>query len=289
MNIYNLFNAKYPQNYIVRKPFVGFLILLLFSFLFVTIYRPLNAHESEALNYAETMAVYSLSSALSALLFILILKKIPFLSRREKWTLGKEIIAILFIVFGMGTSIYFMAFLLEPPADRWNLATILNSYLNAFLVAVLPLAFFSLVNIQYLINYKELQYGEQSHNGSTEDAKNKKILIKSKLKKEELEFFPSQFLYAESDGNYVDFNIIREGKIIKKTIRNSISNVEMQLSGVPSMLRVHRAYIVNLEMIKSRKGNTAGFRLTLKNGDKEIPVSRYNTSIFERVYKNYTG
>ncbi|MGC9344766.1 MAG: hypothetical protein ACP5E3_18810, partial [Bacteroidales bacterium] len=145
----SLFSVKYPQNYILKNPWVGSLIIILFSFLFVTIYRPLEAHESKTLTYAETMAIYCFSAGISALIFILIIKKIPYFSKPEEWNFGKELLSVLLVLLGMGIAIYFMAFIMEPPADRWNLATILDSFLNAFLVGIVPLAFFSLVNVQY--------------------------------------------------------------------------------------------------------------------------------------------
>lgn len=285
----SLFSVKYPQNYILKNPWVGSLIIILFSFLFVTIYRPLEAHESKTLTYAETMAIYCFSAGISALIFILIIKKIPYFSKPEEWNFGKELLSVLLVLLGMGIAIYFMAFIMEPPADRWNLATILDSFLNAFLVGIVPLAFFSLVNVQYLLNRGYVQYMEQGLNGLKGVSSEEKIFIKSKLKKQDLEFFPSQFLYVESDGNYVGFHLIEEGKVVKKVIRNSISNIEMQLSGIPSMLRVHRAFIVNLRKVQSKHGNTSGYRLSLKNVDKEIPVSRHNTAIFDRMYEKFSG
>jgi hypothetical protein len=59
------------------------------------------------------------------------------------------------------------------------------------------------------------------------------IQISSQLKKEELSFYPGQFLYAESDGNYVVFYLNRNNLIKKEIIRNSINNIEQQLSDIP--------------------------------------------------------
>jgi hypothetical protein len=285
----SLFSVRYPQNYILKNPYMGFLAIALFSFLFVTIYHPADTHESQTLSYAETMAIYCFSAAISALIFILLIKRIPYFSKREEWNFGKEIMAILLVLVGMGIAIYFMAFIMEPPADRWNIPTFLDSFLNAFLVGIIPLAFFSLVNVQYLINRNYVQYMQHGSDGRNGMPGEEKIFIKSKLKKQDLEFFPSQFLYAESDGNYVAFHLIEEGKIVNKVIRNSISNIEMQLSGIPSMLRVHRAFIVNLKKVQSKHGNTSGYRLSLKNGDREIPVSRQNTLVFDRMYEKFSG
>ena len=111
------------------------------------------------------------------------------------------------------------------------------------------------------------------------------IQIESRLKKEVLSFYPSQFIYAESDGNYVVFYLKDKENIRKEIIRNSISEIEKQLSVIPYFMRTHRAFIVNMKKIISKKGNTLGYRLKLLDIDSEIPVSRQNIQAFDQAIK----
>jgi DNA-binding LytR/AlgR family response regulator len=113
------------------------------------------------------------------------------------------------------------------------------------------------------------------------------IRIESQLKKEELNFYPNQFIYAESDGNYTAFHLNLENQIKRKIIRNSISNIEQQLSSFPFLFRTHRAFIVNIKTVNSQKGNTLGYRLKLSGIDIEIPVSRQKTRDFDQILKRY--
>ena len=55
------------------------------------------------------------------------------------------------------------------------------------------------------------------------------IHIISQAKKEELDFNPNQFVYAESQGNYVVFHLIIDDKPREVMIRNSIKDIEQQL------------------------------------------------------------
>ena len=279
----NRLYKAFPQNYIIRRPFRGMIITALFTFIFAVTYQPLNAHEAKALSLVETMAVYCLIAGLSVFLFIHLIKKIPCFSDQAKWTFLKEIAAILLILLGLGVVIYFVAFWIEPPAERWNLATFMDSLANAFLIGILPFTFFSALNYHYWLNQKEENITDQTEAKTGE----KKIQIASRLKKEKLSFYPSQLLYAESDGNYVIFYIRHEGTIKKKVIRNSITNIENQLSSISSMLRTHRAFIVNITQIAKRKGNSAGYRLFFKDTDAEVPVSRKNTKVFDKLFKEY--
>lgn len=279
----NLLHKEFPRNYIIRKPLRGMLIIILFSFIFAVIYKPLDAHESKALNLVETMAAYCLIAGVSVFILVHLVKRLQYFSDQKKWTFIKEVSAILMILFGLGIVIYFVAFWLEPPANRWNMATFLDSVLNAFLIGVIPFTFFTALNYHHWLHQKEFNIADRAEAQTGEE----KIHIQSRLKKEKLSFYPSQLLYVESDGNYVNFYMRYEGTIKKKVIRNSISSIEEQLSPLPYFFRTHRAFIVNVAQIAEKKGNSSGYRLFFKDMKAEIPVSRKNTKAFEEIFSDY--
>jgi hypothetical protein len=280
-------NKRYPQNYIIKHPLVGSLVFLGFCIFFALVYKPLQMHESRLFNYEITVAIYSLIVAIPLYGVIRILKGIKYFSNSEDWTVLKEILSIGISLLGMGITVYFSGFLLEPPIQRWNLLTFFDSLLSAFLIFIVPLSFFSIINYRYLLvsdiikRFNTEVYSKFS--GESEEL----IRIESQLKKEELKFYPNQFIYAESDGNYTAFHLKMENQIRRKIIRNSISNIEQQLSAIPFLFRTHRAFIVNLKMIDSQKGNTLGYRLKLSGIDNEIPVSRQKTRDFDEIMNRY--
>lgn len=281
-------NKRYPQNYIIKNPLIGSLVFLGFCILFVIIYKPLQTHESRFFSYNLTVAVYCFIVMIPLYGLLSILKSIKFFSDPEDWNVLKELLSIVILLTGIGVAVYFAGFLLEPPGQRWNLITFFDSLLSAFLVFVVPLSFFSIINYRYLLVSDILkQYNTTEallrSSGETEAL----IRIESQLKKEELSFYPNQFTYAESDGNYTVFHLKQDDQIKRKTIRNSISNIEQQLSVAPFLFRTHRAYIVNVRAVSSQKGNTLGYRLRLIGADKEIPVSRQKTHDFDQVMKQY--
>jgi len=278
-------NKRFPQNYLIRHPLTGALIIAVFCFGFVILYRPLNSHEGYNLTYAETMALYSLIAGAFLYGFILLIKRIPWFADEKKWTLPRELSAILLLMTGLGIVIYFLAFLIEPPADRWNLATLWDSLINSFMIFVLPFAFFFALNLHHhLTQTPALPIAADVHTARPGE---KKIPIRSRLKKEKLSFYPSEFLYAESQGNYVVFHLFREGKEVKKTIRNSISDMEQQLSEIPYLIRTHRAFIVNLHQVIKKEGNVSGYQLMLKNTEAKLPVSRNRVKFFETLFDRY--
>jgi hypothetical protein len=283
--IHKWFTIKYPQNYIIKNPLQGAFIIALFCFGFVNLYKPLDFHASRVFSYEVTMAFYSCIGGVTVFLFAKILKSFRFFSNLQDWIVIKEILSVLLILVGLGVIIFLIGQLIEPVGHRSKIATLLNSCKYGFLVGIMPFTFFSAMNYRYLFPQHDDEYVPIPSQGSAPPEA--LIIINSQLKKEELKFYPSEFLYAESDGNYVVFYLNKNELIKKEVIRNSINNIEQQLSEIPYFLRIHRAFIVNLKKVRSKHGNTLGYQIKLSGIDSKIPVSRSNTGSFNKLFAQY--
>jgi hypothetical protein len=233
-----------------------------------------------------TVTVYFVIASLPLYAIVKILKHTAYFSDPEEWTILKEILSVIISLSGTGITIYFAGFLLEVPYSRWNFSTFFNSVIIGFLIGLVPFLFFTMINYRYLF-VTDIVKSFDSKSGMTGTGTEEKVRIVSRLKKEELEFYPGQLLYAESDGNYIVFHLDIENQVKKRVIRNSISNIEQQLSVIPYCFRTHRAFIVNVKKIISMKGNTMGYKLKLSRVEAEIPVSRQKTRDFDRIMKQY--
>jgi hypothetical protein len=260
---------------------------MVFSFAFVTVYKPLKIQGARSFSLEFTMAVYSFSMSIPVIGIVKILKRIRYFSNVHEWTFLKEVISIALIMLGMGITLYLTGFIMEIPAHRWNLSTFFSSFMYAFLIGIIPFTFFSLLNFRYLFVTDTVQDFKPGSNPSVTKQPEECVRIESQLKKEELSIYPSQLVYAESDGNYVFFYLIVNDQFRKRIIRNSISNIEHQLSEFPFIMRTHRAFIVNIKQVISKKGSTLGYRLKLNGTNAEIPVSRQNTRKFDQIIKRY--
>ena len=281
-------NIRYPQNYIIKNPFTGTLIIALFVFGFTVLYKPFNTHAARAFSYEATMAIYSLLSGIFIFLSIKILKTVKYFSNTKDWTIFKEFLSVFLVLFVLGIAIYVLGFFIETSAQRWNISTFLNSFKGAFLTGIIPLFFFTAINYPYLFSESiDLNIGNVAITGQENQPSEDLIQISSQLKKEDLSFYPSQFLYAESDGNYVVFYLSINSLVKKEIIRNSINSIEKQLSGIPYFLRIHRAFIVNLKKVRSKQGNTLGYMIKLSETEIKIPVSRNNTKDFNKLSALY--
>jgi hypothetical protein len=279
-------NNKYPQNYIIRKPLAGTLIIMVFLFAFLNLYKPFGTHASGPWNYVTTMAIYAFLSGIFLFIILSLLKFLKWFSGKKEWTIMKELLAIPVTLFILGIAIYFLGFLIEPSeTPRWNISTILNSISGAFLIGIFPLSFFAALNYRYLAPQVMQEY-----NTIPSEAVNSReniVRISSQLKKEELSFYRDEFIFAESDGNYVVFHLGKEGTVRKESIRNSINNIEQQLSDIPYFLRIHRAFIVNLRKVRSKQGNSLGYQIKLTESEPKIPVSRNKTKVFDDLFARY--
>jgi len=281
-------NRKFPQNYIIKNPYIGTLIIALFCFGFLTLYKPLNTHEAKTLSYEATMAIYCFASTIPIMVLVITLKTFKSFLKIERWTIFKELISIMFILIGMGIAIYFIAFFIEIPGQRWNISTFLDSCKYAFLIGIIPFTYFTAINYRYLfIIDSPLNEESNTIENSIIKPSEEIIQISSKLKKEDLSFYPSQFMYALSDGNYVVFYLKQDNQIKKETIRNSINSIEQQLSEIPYFYRTHRAFIVNLKKVQKKQGNSLGYHLKLEGIKLKIPVSRQKTQIFNQRLEQF--
>jgi len=275
---------RYPQNYMLRKPLQGALILFLFVTAFTLLYQPMNTRGSRWFDFQFTMVLYAFASSLAAFLIMWIMRRTKFLGDLKQWTLPKELLAIYFVLQVMGIVLFLAAFILEEtsPGGRWNLQTFVDSCKYAFLIGIIPFLFFTVSNYRYLLSAGGPSFIDlnQDHEGATEPV----IHISSSLKKESLNFRASELLFVSSDGNYVDFHLYRDARIQKVPIRNSISNIEQQFSSMPNYFRCHRAYIVNLDQVSGRTGNALGYQLTLRQCPEKIPVSRQKVKTFDQFY-----
>ncbi|MDA3821495.1 MAG: LytTR family DNA-binding domain-containing protein, partial [Bacteroidales bacterium] len=279
------FNKKYPQNYLIRNPIPGAFILFLFSFVFTLLYHPLNVHSSFYFGFEATLLLYTTACSLVAGVSIFLLQCIPFFGNAGNWNMLKEILFIYLVLQLMGLTIFFLGFVIEETTEtsRWNLATFINSSKGAFLIYLLPFAFFSLINARFLF----LDFRSTVNTFREEGKQELMVHIHSSLKKESLDFKADELVYAMADGNYVMFHLYRENGMEKIPIRNSISDIEQQLEKIPMYFRCHRGFIINLNKVKTKQGNAASYLLKMYQSDEKIPVSRYRIPEFDRLLTKY--
>jgi hypothetical protein len=80
LHLFKWLNNKYPQNFIIKKPFVGTLIYFAFCIIFVIVYKPFNFHPSKSFSFDLTMMIYFGLPAIPVFLVVKALRRFRFFS-----------------------------------------------------------------------------------------------------------------------------------------------------------------------------------------------------------------
>ena len=83
-------------------------------------------------------------------------------------------------------------------------------------------------------------------------------------------------LYVVSVGNYVKVMQWHEGKVVGDMLRATSKQVEERLRDYPTIVRCHRAFLVNLAQVEKVVSKSGTMQLLVKHSNNAIPVSRSN-------------
>ncbi len=92
--------------------------------------------------------------------------------------------------------------------------------------------------------------------------------------REEIRLDVNDLLYAESDGNYVCVYHLADGEVRSANVRTSIKAIGDQLSDYGNVVRCHRAFVVNLRMVRDVERRSSGLMLNMRHGGLKVPVSK---------------
>lgn len=203
----------------------------------------------------------------------------------DTWTIGKEVLLVLFVVFMICLANFFALIVLDL-ADIPRLQLFKNVVVYTSALCVLPIAITVLVE-QYMYQKNKLaqtlelnsELKRISKKNSTTQAipKLDPIQLIAENGTIELEIPPEKIIFLKSDGNYVDvfYKDLNDG-VIKILIRNRLKNFSKQLPST-SFFRCHKSYLVNITFVSYVDGNARNLELILNDIDFRIPVSRSKT------------
>ena len=83
-------------------------------------------------------------------------------------------------------------------------------------------------------------------------------------------------LYIESVGNYVKVVQMHEGKVVTHMLRATSKQMEEELKAYSTIVRCHRAFLVNLQQVEKILSKAGSMQLLIKHSNDYLPVSRSN-------------
>jgi len=141
-------------------------------------------------------------------------------------------------------------------------------------------------NQHYREHYKKaLELNEHISKSQIQESASDNFSLSIESGREVLTIEAENIVAVEAIENYVNVYYVFEGSVQKKMMRNTLSQIEQQLSESNEFYRCHRSFIVNVSKIKSVEGNSQGYRLSLEGLEEPIPVSRNKIAAFNAKMK----
>ena len=250
------------------------IIISLFIALFMLLFQPFG------LTYYQSIYKPIVLLGYGAITFIILIINLFVITRIfekwfSKWTIGKQILWLWWIIFTIGTGNYFYSSMIFPMFAGIKGFIIFQAF--TLLIGVFPVVIVTLVsyNIKLAHNLKTAaQVNDLLIAKPTKTEIDEAVVLIADNRKDKLEVELSNLIYIESVGNYIQVFYWQDNKIATMLLRGTIKRVESETAQHTSLVKCHRAFIVNINHVESVKGNSQELKLALKNTATEIPVSR---------------
>jgi len=252
---------------VITSSFVGGLI-----YLFLIIYQPFGTSQFEHSYKYLMLFPYAIITTVSFFIVSLFLTK-----RAMKWTIGLELLKIFWILLLISTLSYIYNSLMLSKVNL-SFENYVYMYLYTSALGLPASTIYMMARYIYLNKNNETISTNNTSSVETtsvidiEEGKGTLYIIADQGNTR-LHIEAQDFVYAEAADNYCIIHFYNKGIIQKEIIRISLTALLAQIQ-TDTIKRVHRSFIVNLEMITKYKGNASGYKISLENLEKELMVSR---------------
>ncbi|MDP3443123.1 MAG: LytTR family transcriptional regulator DNA-binding domain-containing protein, partial [Ignavibacteria bacterium] len=158
-------------------------------------------------------------------------------------------------------------------------------------LALLPLVLFNLMNYNHTLKTKVVKAIDSGRHWFDEQQEKERIAIMkenivltSENGKDIFEENIKNILLIQSAGNYVEVFYRKDNDIKRQIIRQTLSNIEIQVVDYPTLLKCHRRCLVNTEQVKRFGGTSPNFTLEVEGLDFRIPVSRQKAAELRKLF-----
>ncbi len=262
-----------------------FALVGLFVAFFLIVFQPFGTAGVKIPNKLLFLSGYGWITFISmSLIFGGLPRLFPRLFEEEKWVVWKQM-----LLMTIGLSLCFLCcYLYMNFWFGWSLSIngFLGFYSIALAIAVMPIIIFTLV--EYIFHLKNNQALANTLNEQIQSSIPSDTILQFKDENDRVDFtLPlDQFLFIKAANNYVEVNYLEAEDIKKYLLRNSIRNMEQQLTEA-SIKRCHRSYIVNMDKVGRITGNAQGHKLHFPfTAEYVVPVSRSKGKELLALFEN---
>ncbi len=266
-------NTSFPFINSFRHQFLIGIILGFFIGFLVIFLEPMGAN-----NYSNPyknlyFAGYGGIVFISYLLFVSFSNVYTHFLHVWKW-LEEILFSFLFISTVIVVAFFYTELCINKSTERLQLDWFLWWYQNMFLsfgvlISILMIA------LRRHYGVKPVSKEESVH---PEVVLSKEVIrIKGMLKKDILECALTDVVFVKSEDNYVSIFYITSEGIKEKMLRGTLKHIHSQL---PTLIRVHRSFIINPTHVEELRGNAQNGKVYLRGVETPIAVSK---TYFERI------
>jgi hypothetical protein len=275
----NIFKKSYPFNddLSYNSKIVFFISIVVLGFLWL--FQPLNISLLPPKPKLYLIAGISIVTFLSLSFHLLLLPSFfPKFFASSKWSIGKEILWDVWILFTILASYFILNNTLGVLKFGFDLVV------KLVLVAVIPITLVIVLNHNKMLR-SHLKVADELSKKLKEHKllQDKVIYFNSDYQKDSLAVKVSLLLFIHSANNYIEV-FWKEGEGIKnQMIRCSLLYAENLLKEYKFMVKCHRSYLVNINFIDRIEGNSQGYKLFVENLSSPIPVSKPSVSKLQEL------
>jgi hypothetical protein len=281
INLRKYFSQQYPQE---ENRWRITTFISLFIGLFMTIFQPFGLIALQSQYKLFILAGYGLVTFIILVIDLILIPAVfPNIFRDEKWTLFKELVFLIFILFTVGLANLFyssrvMGFLLTV-----NNMLVFQAY--TLVVGIIPITALTLIKHNYLKHKNEESARIISAQLSTRVQDKPAaglVQISSDNGKEQVSLPVSELLFIKSEGNYITVGYLKNGRVATSLLRNTMKYAVDLLEPFQFIQQCHRSWLVNLSRITKVSGNSQGLRITIEGFEEDIPVARKSATGFRQ-------
>lgn len=259
------------------------LFVTLFSFVFISVYKPFNSALWLGVDSLEHFK-YTLAFYLVCLLFISLSRTLLYRQEGEKTISLRKAVLWLFVEYVVIALIYtFFTIVFDLGGPTFRFSFVLQVTVCTALILVIPYVI-CMLYATILDCKEEIQALKLSQSGLDSEPCVRMVKLYDRSGSLKLSSDPSDIFYIDSQDNYVNIHYVLDGRMSTYLLRNSTSDVEAALADTP-IVRCHRSYMVNLDHVRVlRHSKGKAFIILDHDTAISVPVSRsYYKQLKERI------
>ena len=237
----------------------------------LVVFQPFGTSNFDHPNKFWILMGYGVVTFFSGLISYLIIYTITSDTRLDRWSVLDEVLFLFGIILICQIGCYF--YWAGMFVGRLDWSQFLYFFEIASLISLVPVSVYLLFIYQ---KYKEVKFVSGNkipiENSEPEKEEEQHLTIYGAGKNEKIIIAPENLFLVKSEDNYVILFLRENGKIIKRMMRNTLSEIEQQIGS--SFFRCHRSFIINPAKIAEIEGNITNTKIGLTDIDTKIPVSR---------------